>query len=69
MSRSQTTAGSGHDHPHGAIWEMSHHPVHSASVALHWVLDENAHEEHPHLIPRHYTFIEFATFAREMDRL
>ncbi|MBX7435082.1 hypothetical protein JDV09_23715 [Mycobacterium sp. Y57] len=48
---------------------MSHHPVHSASVALHWVLDENAHEEHPHLIPRHYTFIEFATFAREMDRL
>ena len=54
---------------HGPVWEVSHHPIHSASEALHWMFDENAHETHPHIRPRHYTFIELAACSREMERL
>lgn len=69
MSAIQATAPGSESGSHGAVWEMSHHPIHSAAAAVHWVVDENAHEEHPHLLPRHYFFIERATMCREMERL
>lgn len=54
---------------HGALWEMSHHPLHSTSAAFHWMFSEYAHDDHPRRVPPHLEFIELATMSREMDHL
>ncbi len=69
MSEKQTAAPGSNAADHGALWELSHHPLHSAAAAMHWAFDANAHEEHPHVLPRHYLFLEYATMGREMEHL